>query len=88
MAWSGNILGFDRLQQRLIERVREQVRNGAVTERSLARRTHLSQPHLHNVLKGKRFLSLAATDTVLRELNLDVLDLLDPTDLREWHRRQ
>jgi hypothetical protein len=88
MAWSGNILGFDRLQQRLIDRVREQVRNGAVTERGLARRTNLSQPHLHNVLKGKRFLSLAATDTVLRELNLDVLDLLDPVDLREWHRRQ
>ncbi len=53
------------------------VRNGEITERGLARRTGISQPHIHNVLKGKRFFSWEAADAVLLELGLTVEDLVD-----------
>jgi len=51
-----------------------------LTERGLARLTGISQPHVHNVLKGVRILSLRATDTILRRLDLSVADLLDPEE--------
>jgi hypothetical protein len=39
---------------------------------------------MHNVLKGKRFFSLAKADQVLRSLGMDLLDLIDPD---EWNQR-
>jgi transcriptional regulator with XRE-family HTH domain len=48
-----------------------------LTERGLARRAGISQPHLHNVLKGKRFFSLQTADLVLHELGLSVVDLIE-----------
>ncbi len=74
---------FDDLRTRLINNLRLRVRSGEVTERSLARLTGVSQPHLHHVLKGKRQLSLETADLILRRLHMDVLDLLPPEDLRE-----
>jgi transcriptional regulator with XRE-family HTH domain len=74
---------FDDLRTRLIHNLRLRVRSGEVTERSLARLTGVSQPHLHHVLKGKRQLSLETADLILRRLHMDVLDLLPPEDLRE-----
>ena len=41
----------------------------------LARITGISQPHIHNVLKGKRLLSPEKADEVLRQLQIDLLDL-------------
>ena len=58
-----------------------------MTERGLARVTGISQPHIHNVLKGKKLFSSVMSDTVLRGLNLDVLDLLEPAELSEKLRR-
>jgi transcriptional regulator with XRE-family HTH domain len=74
-----------RLQCRLVEHLRERVRSGDITERGLARLTGLSQPHIHNVLKGKRILSMITADHVLRALKLDLLDLIGPRD-REHDR--
>lgn len=74
---------FDDLRTRLINNLRLRVRSGEVTERSLARLTGVSQPHLHHVLKGKRQLSLETADLILRRLHMDILDLLPPEDLRE-----
>jgi predicted transcriptional regulator len=68
---------FHDLQQRLIEDLRKRVRSGAVTERGLARMTGVSQSHLHNILKGKRLLSLEKCDEILHQLQLDVRDLMD-----------
>jgi transcriptional regulator with XRE-family HTH domain len=45
----------------------------------------VSQPHIHNVLKGKRFFSLETADQVLQSLGVDVLDLIDP---EEWNQRR
>ena len=68
---------FERLQLNLIQHLRDRVHNGELTERSLARITGISQPHLHNVLKGKRLLSIQKLDRILSYLELDLLDLIE-----------
>jgi len=80
-------VNFRQQQRRLIAHLRELVRNGDATERSLARLTGVSQPHMHNVLKGKRLLSLEMADQVLAQLHLDLLDFIEPGELLEWQRR-
>ena len=79
---------FHELQQRLLEELRQRVRSGAATERGLARLSGISQPHLHNVLKGKRLLSMDKADDLLRHLQIDVLQLILPEELRESCRRR
>ena len=81
-------MDFQRLQFRLIEHVRERVRSGELTERGLARRTGISQPHVHNVLKGVRCLSMDAADLIVRELHLDLLSLVEPDEVWKAHRRR
>jgi len=81
-------MNFHDLQQRLIEDLRHRVRSGQVTERSLALTTGVSQPHMHNVLKGKRLLSADMADEILRHLQMDLLDLIDPEELLESRRRE
>jgi hypothetical protein len=73
------------LQQRFVALLRKRVRNGEVTERGLARMVGVSQPHLHNVLHGKRSFSLETTDNMMRQLRVDVLDLVEPG---EWADRK
>ncbi len=65
-------MDFEELHSRLIEHLQQLVRSGEITERGLSRLTGVSQPHIHNVLKGKRLLSLAKADSILRQLKLDV----------------
>lgn len=81
-------MDFRELQRRLNAHLRERVRHGEITERGLARMTGVSQPHIHNVLKGKRVFSLATADAVLHRLHLDLLDLIEPGELLEWRRRR
>jgi hypothetical protein len=69
---------FYDLRQNLLENLRRRVRSGETTERRLAKHTGVSQPHLHNVLKGKRVLSFEKADEILARLHLDVLDLIPP----------
>ena len=69
---------FAELQGRLISALQSRLRNGELTERRLARLTGISQPHIHNVLKGKRILSIHATDIILRRTDLSLLDLVRP----------
>jgi transcriptional regulator with XRE-family HTH domain len=77
------MMTFHDLQQHLLENLRCRVRSGETTERGLAKRTGISQPHLHNVLKGKRVLSTEKADEILVSLNLDVVDLIPKEHLRE-----
>jgi plasmid maintenance system antidote protein VapI len=67
---------FKEIHERLAEHISGKVRNGELTERGLARRAGISQPHLHNVLKGKKCLSLQSADIVMRELGLSIFDLI------------
>ena len=66
---------FGVLHQRLVEHIQCVVRSGRLTERRLARLTGVSQPHLHNVLKGTRLLSPQMADQVLQQLRMTVYDL-------------
>jgi len=68
-------MDFRLLQVRLIEHIERRVHNGETTERSLARRSGISQPHLHNVLKGARSMSPEMADQILHCLHIDLLDL-------------
>jgi transcriptional regulator with XRE-family HTH domain len=69
------------LQQRFVALLRNRVRNGELTERGLARMVGVSQPHMHNVLHGKRTFSVETTDDIMRHLRVDILDLIEPS---EW----
>ncbi len=60
----------------LISELRARVRNGELTERGLARLVGVSQPHIHNVLKGARLLSPELSDQILRHLRISLLDLI------------
>ena len=73
-------MDFTRLQCRLVTHIRERVRSGELTERGLARMTGVSQPHIHNVLKGQRSLSMETADQILHELHLSLIDLLEESD--------
>lgn len=81
-------MDFGCLQTRLLAHLRDRVRNGEVTERSLARLSGISQPHIHNVLKGARSLSPEMADQLLRSLRLDLRDLLAAGEGREAGRGQ
>jgi hypothetical protein len=40
---------------------------------------------MHNVLHGKRTFSVETTDDMMRQLRVDVLDLIEPS---EWPERR
>jgi hypothetical protein len=68
-------LTFQDARLKLLAYVRNEVRNGELTERGFARHIGISQPHAHNVLKGVRSLSPDVFDLVLKYLHLSLLDL-------------
>lgn len=66
---------------RLIWFVNNRISNGDFTERGLARILQISQPQMHNVLKGVRKLTPELADHVLQCFGMTVLDLVDLSDL-------
>jgi hypothetical protein len=80
-------MDFQLLQIRLIAHIKARVRNGDGTERSLARLSGISQPHMHNVLKGARVFSPELADQVLKRLRIDLLDLLEGREAGDIPRR-
>ncbi len=81
-------MNLGEINRKLIELAARKVRSGDITERGLARRSGLSQPHLHNVIKGIRSLSNDTADRLMLGLGISVNDLLwsdsseNPTDIR------
>ena len=69
-------MSFELLQIRLLAEIRTRIRNGEMTERSLARIASISQPHIHNVLKGTRTLSISGCDRILERLRINLADLI------------
>jgi hypothetical protein len=67
---------FWALQQRLLDNLRQRVRNGDLSERRLAKLTGTSQPHIHNVLKGVRMLSTELADEIIEILQIDLAELM------------
>lgn len=70
-------MNFEQLRKLLVECIREKISNGEWTERSLARQSNISQPHLHNVLKGVRLLSPEMADRLLEITHMTILDLME-----------
>ncbi len=68
-------------QSKLLALVRNRIQNGELTERGLARRIGISQPHVHNVLKGVRNLSPEIFDSMLEHFQMSLLDLAPAEDL-------
>ena len=73
---------FQEAQQKLLAYVQDRIHNGELTERGFARRLGLSQPHVHNVLKGVRNLSPEVFDLILGYFRLSILDLAEEQDLQ------
>lgn len=64
------------IHEALFDMARRRIRAGEVTERGLARLCGISQPHLHNALKGVRSLSVESADRVMGALGLTIEDIL------------
>ncbi len=79
---------FGLIQRRLIAQLQRRVRNGEWTVRALARRSGISQPHLHNMLKGIRQPSNANADRLMQAAGIGVFDLLTPEELTEYLGRR
>ncbi len=69
-------LTFKAIHVRLLAFVNDRVQSGEFSERSLAGRLGVSQPQLHNVLKGARKLQIELADAMLAEFRISVLELL------------
>src|SRR3954465_13989160 len=78
------MITFSELQHRLMEHLRARVRNGELTERGLAKLAGVSQPHIHNVLKGVRCLSPELSDSILVHLRISLIDLLDRAQIAKY----
>jgi hypothetical protein len=68
-------LTFREAQLKLLAYVVDRIHNGELTERGFARLIGISQPHVHNVLKGVRNLSPEIFDSILKCFNMSLLDL-------------
>lgn len=62
--------------KQVVDIAKHNVHSGRWTERKLARTAGISQPHLHNALKGVRQLSPESADKLLVALGLTVPDIL------------
>lgn len=81
-------MDFCDLQGRLIGHLRELLRGGETTERRIATLAGISQPHIHNLLKGVRELTPAIADRLLHSLQLDLLDLILAEELARTAERR
>jgi plasmid maintenance system antidote protein VapI len=74
---------FAVLQARLIRFLNLRIQNGDFTERGLARILGISQPQVHNVLKGARKLTPELADHLMCRFDMSVLDLLESAELSD-----
>ena len=79
---------FQDARVKLLAYVRNEVRNGELTERGFARLIGISQPHAHNVLKGVRTLSPEIFDLILKYLHLSLLDLAPIGEIEAQFQRR
>lgn len=79
---------FLELKSRLIKIVNARILNGEFSERGLARILGISQPQVHNVLKGARRLRGDLADRLLTMLGLSVTELLCEEELINRHQAE
>jgi len=73
---------FQRLQIGLIAALKARLRSGDLTERRIARLTGISQPHIHNVLKGARILSPESADRILVRFQIPLAEVLPSEEIK------
>ena len=88
MADDSRVVTFCNTYDRLMEQVRARLRSGEFTERSLARRLGISQPHVNNVLRGRRKFSPKIADHLLKYLHCSLLDLYADGELENHLARR
>lgn len=76
------------LQSRLKDYLQTRIRNGEFSERGLATSLGVSQPHIHNVLKGVRLMTPYLADHIISKLKLTLDDLLSEEDFRTFAPRR
>src|ERR1700761_1830408 len=77
---------FHTLRTRLVAAVNARLQNGEFTERGLAKILGVSQPHIHNVLKGARTLQWDLADRFISDLGIRILDLWNEDELATHER--
>jgi plasmid maintenance system antidote protein VapI len=78
---TANKIQFDELMDRLRAYIRLRINSGEFTERSLARVLRISQPHLHNMLKGVRRINVELGDRLMVKFRISVLDLITEEEM-------
>ena len=72
---------FGSLNKCLIFLVNNKIQNGEVTERALARAVSISQPQIHNVLKGSRKLQPYLADRLMDLFGISIEDLIERSNM-------
>ena len=81
-------MDFRELHARLLAAVRVRLTSGEISERRLAHLIGISQPHMHNVVKGVRFLSPEIADRIVRKLDISLLELFPRQEVESiWRNR-
>lgn len=75
------LVTFALLNTRVRDVVQRRIDNGEYTERGFARLIGISQPQMHNILKGQRKLSPEVADTILSKLQISLAALLLPAEV-------
>jgi hypothetical protein len=83
MPWPSASIAIGDLCNRLIDSLRVGVASGSLTVRRLAREVGVSQPHMQNIMSGKRSLTMQMADRLLQYQSRSVLDLASASELGE-----
>lgn len=83
MPWPSASIAIGDLCNRLIQDLRVGVSSGSLTVRRLAREVGVSQPHMQNIMSGKRALTIHMADRLLQYGHRSVLDLASASELGE-----
>jgi plasmid maintenance system antidote protein VapI len=81
-------MDFRELHDRMLAAVRVRLASGEISERRLAHLIGISQPHMHNVVKGVRLLSPEIADRIVRKLGISLLELFPRQEVEAvWRNR-
>ena len=83
MPWPSASIALGDLCNRLIHNLRVGVSSGSLTVRRLAKEIGVSQPHMQNIMSGKRALTIQMADRLLQHQQRSVLDLANASELGE-----
>jgi len=83
MPWPPAPIAISDLCDRLKENLKAGVASGSLTVRRLAREIGVSQPHMQNIMSGKRALTMQMADRLLQYQHRSALDMASPSELGE-----